>query len=128
MNENGILFKDETHKKYYYHFIMRFGMEHIDPYKQTAAYLLALDIVRDHFTDIFDFSESAIKPDGISAGWQTGTSTKTTRLLFNLWNGYCYNEQDEPTADYTPDNIFCCELASYFIQAIKIRYPEYTAD
>ena len=26
----------------------------------------------------------------------------------------------------TPDNLFCCEFAPYFYEAVKLRYPEYT--
>ena len=27
---------------------------------------------------------------------------------------------------FTPDNLFCCEFAPYFYEAIKLRHPEYT--
>ena len=27
---------------------------------------------------------------------------------------------------FTPDNLFCCEFAPYFYEAVKLRYPEYT--
>ena len=36
---------------------------------------------------------------------------------------------DPETAEaeaFTPDNLFCCEFAPYFYEAVKLRYPEYT--
>lgn len=27
--------------------------------------------------------------------------------------------------EYTVGQIFCCEYAKYFLEAIKLRYPEY---
>lgn len=26
---------------------------------------------------------------------------------------------------YSPEDLFCCEFAPYFMEGIKIRYPEY---
>lgn len=70
-------------------------MKHLDEYHTSAAYLLSLDVVcRKHTTELFDFYEDIICPEGLKKAWQTSTSSKTTRLLFNLWNGYCTEEKD----------------------------------
>lgn len=127
-----IIFYDKKHESYFYHFVDMFG-SNIDEYRYAVAYLLALDgCCRAHYKDIFDFSEGVIKPEGLKEGWQTGTSSKTTRLIFNLWNGYCSEgeplEEETPSCNYTPEHIFACSYAPYYWQAIKLRYPLYTEE
>lgn len=124
-----IIFHDTIHKQLFFSLYRR--MKITDVYHQTMAYLLALDTVcREHTTDIFDFEESCILPECLTKGWQTSTSMRTCRLAFNLWNGYCCSERDEITASiyYSPYYLFDTNYASYYWQAIKIRYPEYTPD
>lgn len=112
-------------------------MKKSDVYHMAVAYLLALDTVtRQHISDIFDYDEDCIKPDALEKPWQTGTSRKTTRLAFNLWNGCCYDGEtytdsegytaDLPSGNYSVADIFSCSYAPYYWQAIKIRFPEYT--
>ena len=115
-------FQDENHEQRY-HAIMA-KMRRDDPYHQSAAYLMALaNLVPG---DVFDFADDSIKQEGIFCGWQTSSSRRTTRLMFNLWNGWAYNEdQDDPTpsTDYSVANIFCdYEYAPYFFEAIRIRF------
>lgn len=104
---------------------------YLDEYHRAAAYLLSLDeVLRKHISEVYSFNRDEIIPEALQASWQTGTSRKTTRLLFNLWNGYCSEgepiEEEQISANYTPENIFCCEYAPYYWQAIKLRFPEYT--
>lgn len=110
-------------------------MKHSDVYHMSVAYLLALDTVtRNHVPEIFDFEEDCIKLEGLDKPWQTGTSRKTTRLAFNLWNGCCtdgetYTDEegysrDLPSRHFAVDDIFNCEYAPYYWQALKIRFPE----
>lgn len=128
-------FMDDTHWQSFTAIITQ--MQQSDVYHMAVAYLLALDTVtRQHVSDIFDFEEDCIKLDALSKPWQTGTSCKTTRLAFNLWNGCCTNgdtytdeegyTEDLPSREYGVDAIFSCEYAPYYWQAIKIRFPEYT--
>lgn len=128
-------FMDDTHWQCFTAIITQ--MQQSDVYHMAVAYLLALDTVtRQHVSDIFDFEEDCIKLDALSKPWQTGTSCKTTRLAFNLWNGCCTNgdtytdeegyTEDLPSREYGVDAIFSCEYAPYYWQAIKIRFPEYT--
>ncbi len=96
-----------------------------DPYRAAVAYLIALDrVMYEHMQDVFNFAEGVIKPQCLTKGWQTGTSMKTTRLAFNLWNGYCIEgEEDTPSSYYTPEEIFCSgEYAPYYWQAIRLRF------
>lgn len=124
-----MIFKDSDHESSYAEISSR--MKCLDEYHRAAAYLLSLDSVcRQHSTDIFDFQEDLICPESLRANWQTGTSRKTSRLLFNLWNGY--NAEGEPIEDetasayYTPEQLFSCSYAPYYWQAIRIRFPDYT--
>jgi len=71
-------------------------------------------------------------PDAINAGWQTSGSMRVTRLAFNLFTdcaATAYSDDDYPDVVelkyYSVSDIFCCEYAPYFIEAIKLRYPEF---
>ena len=128
-------FADDTHWECFTAIINQ--MQQSDVYHLSVAYLLALDTVtRQHVSDVFSFEEDCIKPDALSQPWQTSTSRKTTRLAFNLWNGYCsdgktYTDSEGYTADlpsgnYSVADIFSCSYAPYYWQALQIRFPEYT--
>lgn len=124
-----IIFKDKEHEKRYTSISTK--MKYLDEYHKAAAYLLSLDeVCRKHISDIFDFEEDAIIPEGLHENWQTGTSRKTTRLMFNLWNGYNSEgeplEEEQPSGNYTPEHIFSCSYAPYYWQAIRLRFPNYT--
>ena len=72
-----------------------------------------------------------IRPAALEEGWQTGGTARIVRMAFNLWNGWCYESEEEAqdgrmSEAFTPDNLFCCEFAPYFYEAVKLRYPEYT--
>lgn len=116
-------FIDSQHQQY---FESRRGG---DVYRDAVSYLLGLTAeTRSHAADLFD--EDGMKIEGLKEPWQTGTTAKLTRLAFNLWNG-CSQDYDSKSDEYTTsgryavDEIFCCGLAPYFVQAIQIRYPEY---
>lgn len=130
----NLIFYSVRHKKDFHLLLER--MRSTDPYHMAVAYLLALDtVLRDHTEAIFDFQKDVIRIEGLSEGFQTGTSAKTTRLAFNLWNG-CYDDGEEytdkegykvplPSQYFTPEQIFSCtEYAPYYWQAIQLRYPE----
>ena len=102
---NAMIFHDEHHETAYNDICSR--MKYLDCYHRSLAYL--------------------------HKAFQTGTSMKTTRLAFNLWNG-CYDdgetytnkdgyETELPSSYYTPDQIFNnAEYAPYYWQAIQIRF------
>lgn len=132
--ENYIKFIDEQHEKRYAEMLGRMGGKSNDPYRKSVAYLAALDpVVFAHIEDIFSFEDSCIRPDNFNQGWQTSTSFKTTRLMFNLWNGRCSDgetytdqngeEKELPSAYYAVDEIFSnAAYAPYFFEAVKIRF------
>lgn len=127
-----MIFIDDRHEILFKSIVGR--MRKQDCYHLTMAYLLALDSeLRKHYTEVFDFDADGIKINALNKGWQTGTSKKTTRLAFNLWNGCSTDgetytdkdgyEMDLPSSYYTPEQIFCCaEYAPYYWQAVKIRF------
>ena len=97
-----------------------------DSYFESLAYLCGLTAeTRDHFSNIFDWSDWSIRPEAAEAGWQTGTSLRVTRLAFNLWNGCGSDGGSGATEEHLPDNLFCCELMEAFFEALRIRFPEY---
>lgn len=77
---------------------------------------------RANIQQMFNFKEDCIEPDGMHGGWQTSGTVRVCRLAFNLWNGYTEPEQSNA---FSPEDLFCCEFAPYFMEGIKIRYPEY---
>lgn len=128
MNQTPAIFANDQHRELYSSTLDR--MKSTDCYHIAAAYLLSLDnVLRDHMGAIFDFDGDVIKPDGMNADFQTSTSRKTSRLIFNLWNGYDGSEeldedgeQTDPTRYYTLDSIFGCSYLPYYLEAVRIRF------
>lgn len=134
-----MIFKDDRHENAFYQILDRMQLSYSDPERTALAYLLALnEDCRSHINDLYDFEERVILPEGLDQEWQTHTSLKTTRLAFNLYNGYCYDgqtytdpegyENDLPSKYYCPVYLFACSYGPYYWEAIKIRYPEYTKE
>lgn len=124
-----MMFQDPKHERRYLEIITK--MENDDEYHSPVAYLFALnDDCYKHINDLYDFEERCIKPrTAFHHDWQTGTSAKTTRLAYNLWNGtyssISENGEDILSSGFTPNDIFCSSLAPYFWEAVKLRYPNY---
>lgn len=133
-NKNKLKFRNKDHETNYYAVLELMGQT--DCYHQAVAYLFSLDkVCFEHINDIYDFADNCIIPEGLDKAWQTGTSKKTTRLAFNLYNDRCTDgetyigndgfEDYLPSCYFTPSYIFCCEYAPYYIEVIKLRFPEY---
>ena len=133
-NGQQIKFRDEDHERNY-NFILDM-MPYSDIERKALAYLFALDTVCfEHIRDLYDFSDNRIMLSGLEKDWQTGTSGRTTRLAFNLYNRHCSDgetyigsdgtEDSLPSACYSPAYLFCCEYAKYYVEALKIRFPEW---
>lgn len=121
-----IRFMNAAHKENYMKLLEE--MRSTDEYHKSTAYLLALDNdLRQHLNDVFDLDQDVIKHTALNQPWQTGTSKKTTRLLFNLWNSFMYDstedfENDVISRYYSIDEIFSSCLALYYFEAIKLRF------
>ena len=128
MKVQNIQFKNKTHSKRYQELMEK--MLHDNVYYRAVAYLIALnDDCYRNMSSIFNIEEGIIIPEGVNEAWQTSSSLRVTRLMFNLWNGYCNDESDVEcplvSSDYTVSEIFYDSDARYFFEAIKIRYPEH---
>lgn len=115
-----MIFKDDRHKNAFYQILGKMQLNHSDPERTALAYLLSLnEDCHSHINNLYDFEERVILPEGLDQEWQTHTSLKTTRLAFNLYNGYCYDgqtytdaesyENDLPSKHYCPS---ICSLAA----------------
>lgn len=94
-------------------------------YHRSAAYLMALANLP--VERVFDFDLRHIKHEAIFEGWQTSSTLKTTRLLYNLWNGTSYDvaaeNPNETSCYYTVDEIFSnYEYAPWIMEAVRIRF------
>lgn len=102
-----------------------------DVYHQSLFYTLGiLKDTRTNIDSLYDFKNKEILFEGLNQGWQTGGSKKVTRMAFNLFNGFVGVWDDQNIDDginYSPYFIFDTSEAIYLMEAIKIRYPEYTS-
>lgn len=119
----GMNFVDKQHCERFEDVLAR--MRRDDGYHKAAAYLMTL--VPLVYDDVFDFEDDAIKHEGLYTPWQSHSSRKATRLLFNLWNG-CYQDRaaEEPentSMYYSVDEIMSNgQYRNAFMEAIKIRF------
>lgn len=94
-----------------------------DPYHRAFFYVMGIAReTRANINRMFDFEKDEIIPEGMVGGWQTSGTVRVCYMAFNLWNGYIEKGKEERS---TPENLFCCEFAPYFMEGIKIRYPEH---
>lgn len=101
----------------------RKNKDHNDCYHRAFFYVMGIaSETRANINQMFNFKEDCIEPEGMHGGWQTSGTVKVCHLAFNLWNGYAEEGQERY---FTPEELFCCEFAPYFMEGIKVRYPEY---
>lgn len=102
-----------------------------DVYYKSIVYTLGIcETTRSNFDKIFSIENGEININSINSAFQTGTSEKVTRMAFSLWNRCNYDsdkdrQNGKVSEYYNPSEIFCCSYAPYFVEALKIRYPEY---
>ena len=105
-----------------------------DPYRLALVYTLSLTgNCRKHFNKCYNASTRRICLDVFNSDWVTGTDIKAIHLGFCLFTARIptvYAERDFEKRfweawEYNPSELFCCELAPYFCEAIKIRYSKY---
>lgn len=94
-----------------------------DSYHRAFFYVMGISAeTRANINRMFDFKQDCIVPEGMRGGWQTSGTVRVCHLAFNLWNGYAEKKSKD---SFTPYDLFCCEYAPYFMEGIKIKYPEY---
>lgn len=116
-----MIFYNNDHKRFYYHSLKKCKVQ--DTYHQSLFYVLGIDKdCRNHIDDLYDFDRNQIKLKGLEKAWHTSGSFQVSLLAFNLFNGYV---DEKNIRQSTPYELFACEYSSFFIEAVKIRYPEY---
>ncbi len=126
-----IKFASTEHKDFYNQYIQKCRFQ--DAYHKALIYCLGIDAdTRRNINRIYDFKKGLVKTECLHDGWQTSGSLKVVRLAFNLYcNGtpsvYDYEDAEEQLMEcqcYTVKDLFYCEYARYFLEAVKIRYAE----
>ncbi|PYG88469.1 hypothetical protein LY28_01318 [Ruminiclostridium sufflavum DSM 19573] len=123
-------FKDIIHKDFFESMVKKTNCKN-DPYRAALFYTLGLTAeTRCNINLLYNFKENCIEFDGLNAGWQTGTTIRLCRLAFNLYNGFTDEQGDgkenKEGRFYSPYWLFDCSLIDYMLEAIKIRYAEYS--
>ena len=116
-------FKDEAHEKGFNEFMDKAKVRPTDTERKALFYLLSLfNETRSHIKDLYNFQDNCIEFEGLNKGWQTGGTTKVTKLAFNLYNGH--RGEDRETEDYSPLELFSIseEYRNYLLYAVQIRF------
>lgn len=130
-NKRAITFRNQEHEMFYRSCLSKCRQQ--DVYHKALVYCLGISgDTRQNIERIFDFDKGSVKPECLEEGWITSGSARVVRMAFNLFcNGTpsAYTlEGDEKVREcqrYTVEDLFCCEYAVYFWEAVKVRYPEY---
>ena len=117
-----MIFYNNEHKNFYYSSLEKCSI--YDTYHKALFYALGIDKdCRSHINDLYDFHSHQIKIEGLDHAWHTSGSYQSLLLAFNLFNGFVNEERQ---IDSTPYHLFAGEYGAFFIEAVKLRYPEYT--
>ena len=120
-------FKDDEHMNFFFKMINK--LSYLDVYRVAFFYLMGLTLeTMTHISDLYNFAKNCISfymldvmEDGCE--WMTPGCLRICGLALNLYNGY-YNEKRPDL--YTPDSLFDSPLLPYFIEALNLRYSEYS--
>lgn len=139
-DEESIMFRDEGH---YYFYHEKVAELKADVYLKSLIYIVGICYdTRSRWSSFYDEKSKSIKPEVLNNGWQTGTTMRATRLALNLFtdgtptarqydehgNSLPLSESDfDECSRYSVSDVFCCEFAVFFVEAVKLRYPEYFA-
>lgn len=114
-------FKDTQHEEAFNSFIERAKVRPGDVERISLFYLLSIFAeTRNNINTLYDFKENWIKPEGLNQGWQTGGTTKVTKLAYNLYNGF----NGEEYGRFDPLSIFSVseEYREYMLYAVRLRF------
>lgn len=120
----------EAHKEFYNIHLQ--NVREQDCYHKALIYCLGICAdTRRNINRIYDFKTGYIKPECLNEGWQTSGTARVVRMAFNLYcnamPGIDENSKNllQECRGYTVEDLFCCDYAPFFFEAIKLRYPEY---
>lgn len=118
---SSIQFRSAAHRDFFLEMMSQCRVN--DCYHRAFFYVMGIaPETRANIRQMFDFKDDLIIPEGMHGGWQTSGTVKVCYLAFNLWNNYVEEGREK---SFTPEDLFCCEFAPYFMEGIKVRYPEY---
>jgi len=131
-----MIFNGKEHKEFFEKCVERTNMKN-DTYHRAFFYALGIcDETRKHINDIYDFNKMRMNFTVLFASWQTSTTRRICRLAFNMFNnfhyaavlrdGECIVAEPDIDGNFAPDELFATSVAGYMLEAVKIRYPEYT--
>lgn len=131
--EEKLKFYDEEHKLFYMGKVAELEKLNCnDNYYRALVYVLSMSPeTRKNFRQIFNMKDGEINIDVLQENiWLENDSKKIIRLAFNLFNGCIYDslksaEDKEASLNYGINTIFASKYAKYFVEAIKIKYPDY---
>ena len=114
-----IKFKDQEHRAFFNNMV-RYDKCVGDSYREALFYTLGINAdTRKHATDLYDFKEHGIDPEGLNRGWQTSGSRRITLLAFNLYNGFTEYGREHLS---TPYHLFDDTDAPYMREAVRVRF------
>ena len=117
MGAQNIRFASEEHRDFFLSMMSKSRRN--DSYHCSFFYVMGIaPETRANIQQMFNFKEDCIEPEGMHGGWQTSGTVKVCHLAFNLWNGYAEEGRERY---FTPEELFCCEFAPYFMEGIKDR-------
>lgn len=115
-----MLFESKEHHQFYLKCMEQSTKN--DTYHRALFYTLGINPdTRRNIYEIYDFKTNLIHLNVLRKGWQTSGSYQVCLLAFNLFNGYTPKTQSSRS---TPYELFDSMEAPYFMQAIKIKFPE----
>ena len=114
-----IKFRDTAHRDFFLENMMKCRVN--DCYHRAFFYVMGIaSETRANINQMFNFKEDCIEPEGMHGGWQTSGTVKVCHLAFNLWNGYAEEGRERY---FTPEELFCCEFAPYFMGGYQGQIP-----
>lgn len=134
VGQQDMMFASKEHYEFYHQTTKRLKA---DCYLSSLVYTVGIsEDTRRRWNSFYDEKNREIKLQVVNEPWQTGTSKKITHLAFQLYTdgtptASTYDENDGEIQNfkecqrYSVSDIFCCSLAPFFVEAIKVRYPEY---
>jgi len=118
---SDVKFHSKEHRDFFLEMMSKCRVN--DSYHRAFIYVMGIAReTRRNINVMFDFENDCILPEGMHGGWQTSGTVRVCHLAFNLWNGYAEESNERMS---TPYELFCCEFAPYFMEGIKLKYPEY---
>ena len=127
----NIKFMSAEHKAFFEEKVQKYHIEY-DRYRLAAIYVLGLSAdCRKNFSHCYD--GHCCDYEALKKSWVTHTDAKVLRFAFGLYGARIFTEnlyddyEDKywEAENYNPADLFDCEFAPYFFEAVKLLHPYY---